>query len=140
MNDYIEGRKVPEWIGKTKDSKPPERVRLRIFRRHDGRCCLSGQKIKPGDEWQLHHVKGIAEGGENRESNMAPALVEPHKVETARQMKAKAKADRVAKKHFGIKAPKQKIPSRPFPSTEVVRPIPKKGTLPPRPLFRKPRQ
>jgi 5-methylcytosine-specific restriction protein A len=107
-------RELPEWIGKTPDTPAPPRVRQRVFDRHDGICYLSGRKILPGDKWQLEHPLAIINGGENRESNLAPALVEPHKVKTAEDVKQKAKNDRVRKKHLGITAPRAKIASRGF--------------------------
>jgi 5-methylcytosine-specific restriction protein A len=107
-------REVPEWIGKTPDTPAPPRVRLRVFERYDGICYLSGRKIMPGDKWQLEHPQALINGGENRESNLAPALVEPHKVKTAEDVKQKAKNDRVRKKHLGITAPRAKIASRGF--------------------------
>jgi 5-methylcytosine-specific restriction protein A len=107
-------RELPEWIGKTPDTPAPPRVRQRVFDRHDGICYLSGRKIMPGDKWQLEHPQAIINGGENRESNLAPALVDPHKVKTAEDVKQKAKNDRVRKKHLGITAPRAKIASRGF--------------------------
>lgn len=95
-------RELPEWIGATPDSRPPARVRLRVFQRHDGRCYLSGRKIGAGDLWDLDHVKALINGGENRESNLAPALKEPHRAKTASDVAEKAKVDRIAKKHLGI--------------------------------------
>lgn len=99
-------RTVPEWIGKNDDERPPPRVRLRIFAAHDGICHLSKRKIMPGDKWECEHMLALILGGENRESNMAPALVKPHKVKTAQDMAQKAKNDRVRKKHLGIKKPR----------------------------------
>ena len=98
-------RAVEEWIGRTADTPAPPRVRLRVFERHHGICYLSGRKIMPGDKWQLEHPLALINGGENRESNLAPALVEPHKIKTAADVKLKAKNDRVRKKHLGIKKP-----------------------------------
>lgn len=98
-------REVPEWIGKTPDTPAPPRVRLRVFERYNGICYLSGRKIMPGDKWQLEHPLAIINGGENRESNLAPALVEPHKVKTAEDMAQKSKDYRVRAKHNGIKKP-----------------------------------
>jgi hypothetical protein len=72
-------RKVEEWIGKTPDTPAPPRVRLRVFERHNGICYLSGRKIMAGDKWEIEHPQALINGGENRESNMAPALVGPHK-------------------------------------------------------------
>lgn len=99
-------REVPEWIGKTPDTPAPPRVRLRVFEKHSGICYLSGRKIMPGDKWQLEHPLALINGGENREANLAPALVEPHKVKTAADMAQKAKNDRVRKRHLGIKKPR----------------------------------
>lgn len=98
-------RELPEWIGKTDDTKAPPRVRLRVFERHGGICYLSGRKIMPGDKWELEHILAIINGGENRESNMAPALVEPHKIKTAQDLAQKSKDYRVRAKHNGIKKP-----------------------------------
>lgn len=96
-------RSVPEWIGKTDDTKAPPRVRLRIFEREKGICWLSGLKIEPQDKWELHHGVALIAGGENRESNLFPVLRQPHKIETARQMKEKSKVARIKAKHLGIK-------------------------------------
>lgn len=112
-------RSVPEWIGRTPDTPAPPRVRLRVFEKHHGICYLSGRKIMPGDAWQLEHQLAIINGGENRESNMAPALVEPHKVKTADDMKQKAKNDRVRKRHIGIKKPRTIRSWRKFDGTIV---------------------
>jgi len=96
-------RKVEEWIGKTPDTPAPPRVRLRVFEKHNGICHLSGRKIMAGDKWQLEHPQALINGGENRESNLAPALVEPHKVKTAEDLKQKSKDYRVRAKHNGIR-------------------------------------
>jgi 5-methylcytosine-specific restriction enzyme A len=121
-------REVPEWIGKTPDSKAPPRVRLRVFERFHGVCYLSGRKIMPGDKWQIEHPHALINGGENRESNMAPALVEPHKVKTAQDMAQKSKDYRVRAKHSGVALSRgPKIQSRGFekrpPQRTASRPI-----------------
>lgn len=97
-------RTVPEWIGKTDDSKVPDRVRARIFDREGGICHLTGRKIDPlRDEWDLDHKHALILGGEHRESNLFPALREPHRRKTAAEMKVKSKIARVRKKALGIK-------------------------------------
>ncbi|MEM9762118.1 MAG: HNH endonuclease, partial [Pseudomonadota bacterium] len=68
------GRSVPEWVGKTPDHRVPPSVRLRIFEAHDGICHISGRKIEAGDAWDLEHRTALADGGEHREGNLAPAL------------------------------------------------------------------
>lgn len=103
-------RSVEEWVGATDDAVPPPRVRLRVFERHGGICYLTGRKIFPGDQWDLDHVRALCNGGENRESNLAPALRDAHRKKTAEDVKARAKADRVRKKHLGIKTSRSVVP------------------------------
>ncbi len=99
-------RSVPEWVGKTDDSKVPGSVRVRVFEKYEGRCYLSGIKIESGMDWDLEHILALCNGGEHRESNFAPALVAPHKDKTRADRRLKAKNDRVRKKHLGIKKPR----------------------------------
>lgn len=112
-------RSVDEWIGITDDTKVPPRVRLRIFERAGGVCHLSGRKIQPGEKWELEHIKALCNGGEHRESNLAPALVEPHKVKTRADRKAKAKSDRIRKRNAGIRKPRTITAWRRFDGTIV---------------------
>lgn len=112
-------RSVPEWIGASPDAKVPPRVRLRIFNAHNGHCHLSGRVILPGDTWDLDHKVALANGGEHRESNLAPALSEPHKKKTAQDVDLKAKLDRIRKRHIGIKKPRTMTRWRKFDRTIV---------------------
>jgi len=98
-------RSLPEWIGKTPDSPIPPRVRLRVFERHNGVCHISGRKIRPGEAWECDHIVAVINGGEHRESNLAPALVDPHKEKTALDVAEKSVSVRKRKKHLGIKKP-----------------------------------
>ena len=107
-------RSVPLWIGKTPDSNVPDTVRLRIFRRENGICYLSGVKIEAGVKWELEHRVPLSMGGRHSEDNLFPALVGPHKAKTAAEAKGRAKADAVAKRNLGIAAPKQKIQNAGF--------------------------
>lgn len=104
------GRSVEEWIGATPDAKIPPRVKLRVFEAHGGRCHLTGRKINPGDQWDCDHILALCNGGEHRESNLAPALREEHRKKTAEDVKMRAKADRVRKRHLGIYQPKRIMP------------------------------
>ena len=104
-------RSVKEWIGKTDDSVPPLRVRMRVFHEHNKTCHISGRKIRGGEAWELDHIVALCNGGENRESNLAPALVQPHKEKTARDVAEKAKIDRIRAKHFGQHKPKSRLSS-----------------------------
>jgi len=96
-------RAVPEWVATHDDQAIPPRVKVRIFERHEGRCYLSGLKINPGDKWECEHQLALSLGGEHRESNLAPALVAPHKIKTTADRRMKAKNDRVRKRHLGIR-------------------------------------
>lgn len=122
-------RSVPEWIGKTEDSKIPDRVKLRICVREGMRCYLTGRKLEAG-EYDFEHVIPLAlwtgEGHGNRESNIRLAYRPAHRDKTKADRKQQAKSDRVRKKHLGIrkapamrsagfaKAPKQRTASRPI--------------------------
>lgn len=108
-------RSVPEWIGATDDAAIPPRVRLRVFNRYGGICQLSGRKIMPGNEWDADHIKALWKGGEHRESNLWPVLRSEHRRKSAAEQSEQAKADRIAKKHLGIKARQ----SRPLPGTKA---------------------
>lgn len=103
-------RSVPNWVGATDDAKVPDRVKLRIFEREGGRCWLTGRKINPGDAWDLDHKIALCNGGTHSEDNLAPALREEHRKKTAEDVRMRAKADRVRKKHLGIHRPKYPMP------------------------------
>ena len=62
------GRAVPEWRGRTPDSKVPDHVRLRIFRNANGVCHISGRKIAAGEAWELEHIVALCNGGLHREA------------------------------------------------------------------------
>lgn len=96
---------LKEWIGRTDDSRPPPHVQARIFETHGGICHISKVKIQIGQKWEVEHIIAICNGGENRETNMAPALVAPHKVKTREDRRTKAKNDHVRMKHIGIRKP-----------------------------------
>lgn len=107
-------RSVPEWIGASPDAKVPPRVRLRIFEAHGGICHLSKRKITPADKWDLDHIVALANGGEHRESNLAPALRDKHREKTAEDVAIKAKGAAVRARHLGIAKPKSRIQSAGF--------------------------
>lgn len=101
------GREVTEWIGSHPDAAIPPRVRLRVFERNGGKCHISGIKIMPGDLWDCDHIVALCNGGEHRESNLAPALRDKHRAKTAADVAERAKIDRIRKRHFGITEPKR---------------------------------
>ena len=98
-------RELPEWIGKTDDTPIPARVKLRVFEAHGGVCHLSGRKIRAGDPWDCDHVQALINGGQNRETNLAPALRDKHREKTAEDVAQKAETYRKRSKHLGLKGP-----------------------------------
>lgn len=98
-------RTLPEWIGKSDDAAIPPRVRVRVFDRHGGRCHLSGSRIRAGEAWDCDHIIALANGGEHRESNFAPALKAPHREKTKADVAEKSRVYRKRTKHLGIKKP-----------------------------------
>lgn len=117
MADFeLMGRKVPEWIGKTADTKPPKSVLDRLFLRQGGKCALTGRKIRPGDATHADHIVALKDGGTNSEGNLQLVLVDAHREKTAAENTDRAKERRQRLKHFG-QWPKSKRPiqSRGFP-------------------------
>lgn len=112
-------RSTEEWIGRTDDVAIPPRVRLRVFERHGGICHLSGLRIRASDKWECDHVVALINGGEHRESNLAPALKAEHRKKTAKDLAQKSKDYRVRAKHNGIKKPRSIRSWRRFDGTPV---------------------
>ena len=112
-------RSVPEWRGKTDDTRAPDRVRLRVFERAGGCCHKCGRKIAAGEAWTLEHLLALINGGENREANLDVTCGFCLPAKNAEDMAIKAKNARVAKKHRGLAKPKRKMPYRRFDGTPV---------------------
>jgi 5-methylcytosine-specific restriction protein A len=123
-------RATKEWRGKTDDTKAPPRVRLRIFDRAGGVCHVCKLPIKPDETWHADHVIALIEGGENRESNIAPAHAHCNLAKANEEKARKSKVARTRKKHVGITRPKQSIQSAPFAKSERPKREPK--PMPPR--------
>ncbi|MCX5581466.1 HNH endonuclease signature motif containing protein [Kaistia terrae] len=115
-------RAVPEWIGKTDDTPVPPRVQRRVYDAHGGVCYLADRKIMPGEEWDTDHKIALCNGGENRESNLAPVLRVKHREKTARDVAEKAKVERIRQKHLGIYKSAHPMRSRPFPKRSEIQP------------------
>jgi len=96
-------RSTDEWVGKDDDAIPPPRVRLRIFDDHNGRCWICSCKIFAGNYWQADHKRALINGGENRESNLAPACRNCCCGKTAEDVAEKSKVASIRKKHLGIR-------------------------------------
>jgi 5-methylcytosine-specific restriction protein A len=103
-------RSVPVWIGKTDDTPIPARVRLRVVERAGYRCQACGADITPANTPEIDHILAIKLGGENSESNLQCLCFACHAAKTLDDVAAKAKDERIKKKHFGLMPKKAKIP------------------------------
>jgi 5-methylcytosine-specific restriction protein A len=96
-------RKVKEWIGASPDTPIPPRVRVRVFEKYEGRCYRSNVRLLPG-MWDIDHIVAIINGGENRESNLAPIWNgRAHKEKTREDVKIKAATYRKKKYNIGLR-------------------------------------
>lgn len=111
IDNPLGGRDVEEWIGSSPNARVPQYVRDRVFARAKGRCHISGRKITPRDQWEIEHIKALSLGGEHRERNMAPAIIDAHKGKSSDEAAVRSKADRIRRKHNGT-WPKTKAPLR----------------------------
>lgn len=99
-------RSRPEWIGKSDDTRPPPRIRQRIYDRDNGTCHICKLPIKPGETWHADHVIALIEGGENRESNLQAVSDEAHAGKTKAEARVRAKINRQRLKNAGVKSKK----------------------------------
>lgn len=108
-------RTLKEWIADTDDQRAPPRVRLRVFDREGGKCHICRQPII-GKKWALDHVKALINGGENRESNLAPVHIACHAEKTRQDVAEKARIAAKRQKHIRVvDAPKMQ--GQPMPTT-----------------------
>lgn len=77
--------------------------RLAVFEKSGGRCHICERRIQVGERWELEHVRPLALGGADDETNMAPAHVKCHAVKTKADNASWTKAKRQAAKHRGIR-------------------------------------
>lgn len=103
-------RSVPEWIGKTDNSRIPASVKQRIVEAQDNRCALTNVEFRPGDQIEFDHKVDLWLHGENRESNLRAVLKEAHRKKTDAQAKIRAKVMRNKQKHLGLRPKKPKSP------------------------------
>ena len=96
-------RSVEDWRGKTDDVAIPARVKVRIFERYNGRCCICTRKIGGNLRSAYDHVVALSGGGSNSENNIQLLCSECHKQKTRSDVAVKSKIARVRKRHLGIK-------------------------------------
>jgi len=99
-------RALPEWVGETPDTSIPQRVRLRVWDRYEGRCHRCERKIPTGDAWIIEHLLALILGGENRETNLRLTCSWCKPLKDAEDVAAKSASNKTKAKHLGIKQPK----------------------------------
>ena len=84
--------------------------KMAVFIAFEGRCHICGGQIDGTREpWELEHIIPIAMGGDDDETNAAPAHVSCHAQKTTTDRKQIAKANRVRAKHNGAKKLAQRL-------------------------------
>lgn len=96
-------RSVPEWIGKTDNSKPSTGCMRRICERQGWRCAISGVNIRDGVKVEFDHIIPLWLGGENREANLQAVTAAAHAGKTKAEAKVRAKVNRIQLKRIGAK-------------------------------------
>lgn len=99
-------RQVDEWIAKNDDQAIPPRVKDRIALRSEGYCQCCRREVVGKLRAEFDHVIPLIIGGEHRETNLQLLCNECHAAKTKRDVKIKAKASSIRKKHLGIKKPR----------------------------------
>lgn len=95
-------RAVKEWWGKTDNTQCPPRVKRRILERENWLCYKTKVDLRHGAKFQFDHIVAIINGGENRESNIAPLLDIPHKEKTRQDVAEKSKVAAMVTHHYGL--------------------------------------
>lgn len=123
-------RSVNEWVGRSDDSKIPDRVRQRVFDRDDGICHICKLTIKvPYETWQADHVVALINGGENRETNLSPAHSPCHIGKTAIDLKEKSKVAKIRAKFTGVKRAKSGLSRPKLPKPPISKPLPPRRNM-----------
>jgi 5-methylcytosine-specific restriction protein A len=103
-------RDRPE-AGKRKLLTPKQRAEL--FKAHDGRCHLCGEKIGAGEPWDDEHVIDRWTSGDDSLANRRPAHRDTcHKAKTAADAAPRAKIKRIIAREDGARRPRKPIPQR----------------------------
>lgn len=100
-------RNIKEWIGRTDEAMPPRSVFDRLWAKQDGKDAITGIPFKAGDKVVRDHVIPLADGGENRESNLQLITEETHKMKTAREALARAEYRTRRASHRGYELKRQ---------------------------------
>jgi 5-methylcytosine-specific restriction endonuclease McrA len=98
-------RTVPEWIGKSDNTQPPDSCQRRILDHQRDRCNNCGVPFGVKVKAQFDHVSPIWLGGENRESNLQALCSPCHAEKTKTEATARAKVNRLRSDRLIVKKP-----------------------------------
>ncbi len=95
-------RSTENWVGKHDDEAIPARVKVRVFKRHNGVCPKCTRKMEP-HKWQCDHIIALINGGKHEESNLQPLCNSPcHSDKTRADVAEKSRNYRKSAKHLGV--------------------------------------
>jgi 5-methylcytosine-specific restriction enzyme A len=88
------------------------RERVALFEKHGGICHICNRPIQVGQKWEVSHVIPLGLGGEDVDSNRAPAHKRPcHAFQTrVTDLPAIARARRTYAKHIGAYRSQRPMP------------------------------
>lgn len=116
-------------VGTTRRKAMSPTRRLRIWEAHSGQCVICGGAIDGvRDKWIIEHVRALALGGEDADTNCGPAHSACADTKTKGDMSRITKAKASKAKHLGIRT-KSALSSTKPPKPPLTK------TLPPRALF-----
>lgn len=88
-------RTVTEWQGRTDDTPPSDKCKLRILARQNDCCAISGRPFTSKEKPEFDHKTPLWLGGRNCESNLQAIHGDVHKRKTQAEAKVRAKSDRL---------------------------------------------
>lgn len=114
-------RKVDEWIGRNDDAMPPVSVFDRIWDKQDGKDAITGLPFTSKDKVIRDHIIPLADGGQNRESNLQLITEETHKRKTGSEATVRGKVRRNHARHRGYVRQASKLSGAGFRPAEPQR-------------------
>ncbi len=103
-----------EWVGKNDDEAIPDKIKLRIIKRSDGKCAQCGRTFGPKLSPQIDHEHALINGGMHKEGNLRAVCESCHKIKTKQDRKEQTETERGLRKAYGLVRPtKRPVPKRP---------------------------
>lgn len=102
-------RELPEWIAARDDQAIPPRVKVRVFDRCGGRCCICTLLIRGSLRPEYDHIVALINAGQHRESNLQILCSKCHSTKSRADVALKSKNYQVRAKHLGVEFARAKI-------------------------------